>query len=752
MRMFPGISGILLAMVNVVMASPPITRIPNDGKPISVESWLVAGPFPSPVLAGKWQDGARRAGYYTDYLQEIGGEQFAHISQETIIRHPDGKKLQFTLQDWDSTCIDLTNIYGVLKNVCAYCYAELESEAAQDVYIHFGSNDTAKLWLDGELVVENPVDRMAERSQNIVKVRLKVGRTPLLLKLDTDGGEWNAYVEIYGVSAHKNFAKSQLSKGLRICADNDLPLVGDTIQAFISNLSNLPELNVPTTWVFEDGSIKRGLRGHSNQQSVVIPAGPSRELFLHASKQSMGMTVEGTIRIYATKKENLRFPSYRLPTHIVESLGDNFETDRIIHWDTDAGTEGTVLQIIESETIDCDWMGDSIQVIEGKSTQKDWDYGSYREHKIVLHHLKPNAQYVYRIGDGKPRGWSQARRLFVSHMPKTAEHYYVYYEKGRFAAWPANYGIWSWGDEIVVGFSKGYLGSREKVGGTIHLYDRDKPFEGIQARSLDGGLSWNLQKAPFPPVSERSDRPKDVDFTYPDFALKASGSQYYISTNRCKSWKGPYRLPMSNILEIQARTDYQILNKNDLLIFLTAMKSDGNEGRTFCSRTIDGGKTWNQFAWIGREPKGFGIMPSTVRLDSGRILAAIRREERAADRLTYFIELYTSDDTGFSWQYAGMPIRHGQSHNPPSMLQLKDGRICLTYGYREKPFTIRAKFSDDNGATWGQETILRTNGGDIDIGYPRTVQRPDGKLVTVYYFNDHTNGERYIAETIWDAG
>ena len=37
------------------------------------------------------------------------------------------------------------------------------------------------------------------------------------------------------------------------------------------------------------------------------------------------------------------------------------------------------------------------------------------------------------------------------------EHIEIYREKGRYAGWPANYGIWSWGDEIVVGFTLGYI-------------------------------------------------------------------------------------------------------------------------------------------------------------------------------------------------------------------------------------------------------------------------------------------------------
>lgn len=57
-----------------------------------------------------------------------------------------------------------------------------------------------------------------------------------------------------------------------------------------------------------------------------------------------------------------------------------------------------------------------------------------------------------------------------------------------------------------------------------------------------------------------------------------------------------------------------------------------------------------------------------------------------------------------------------------------------------------------NGKTWGEEIILRDDAGCWDLGYPRTVQRPDGKIVTVYYFNDHQDQERYITATIWDPG
>jgi hypothetical protein len=62
---------------------------------------------------------------------------------------------------------------------------------------------------------------------------------------------------------------------------------------------------------------------------------------------------------------------------------------------------------------------------------------------------------------------------------------------------------------------------------------------------------------------------------------------------------------------------------------------------------------------------------------------------------------------------------------------------------------MRATVSEDEGETWGKEIILRDDGGNHDIGYPRTILRPDGTLVTIYYYNEVAEGERYIAATLW---
>jgi hypothetical protein len=64
---------------------------------------------------------------------------------------------------------------------------------------------------------------------------------------------------------------------------------------------------------------------------------------------------------------------------------------------------------------------------------------------------------------------------------------------------------------------------------------------------------------------------------------------------------------------VMGRTDYIVNGPEDCLLFLTATKSDGKEGRPIAIRTVDGGQAWNFLAYIGPEPPGYAVMPSSVR-------------------------------------------------------------------------------------------------------------------------------------------
>jgi hypothetical protein len=331
----------------------------------------------------------------------------------------------------------------------------------------------------------------------------------------------------------------------------------------------------------------------------------------------------------------------------------------------------------------------------------------------------------------------------------------VYQEAGRFGGWPANNGAWIWGNEIVVGFMQGYFKDKERG----HAIDDDRPEVPRFARSLDGGETWKIETPSFlngeMKEAEPTDCPGSLDFSAPNSAVsfrmvssRRGFSRFYYSKDRAKTWQGPYKLPTFDRKGIAARTDYLVDGKNQLTAFITASKENGREGRVLCIRTTDGGKTWSLVSWVGPEPEGFAIMPSSVRLSPSRILTTVRRKE--GDR--HFIDGWVTDDNGATWKLLGKAVEStgGSVGNPPSMIQLKDGRLALTYGFRSEPYGIRARLSRDGGKSWGGEIVLRDDAGTWDLGYPRTVQRADGKIVTIYYFNDRKDRERYIAATIWD--
>ena len=45
------------------------------------------------------------------------------------------------------------------------------------------------------------------------------------------------------------------------------------------------------------------------------------------------------------------------------------------------------------------------------------------------------------------------------------------------------------------------------------------------------------------------------------------------------------------------------------------------------------------------------------------------------------------------------------------MIRLADGRLAVTYGVRSEPLGIRERISSDEGVTWGDEFIIRGDGG-----------------------------------------
>lgn len=153
-------------------------------------------------------------------------------------------------------------------------------------------------------------------------------------------------------------------------------------------------------------------------------------------------------------------------------------------------------------------------------------------------------------------------------------------------------------------------------------------------------------------------------------------------------------------------------------------------------RSDDDGKTWRPISVIGDKHNE----TSLLHLGGKRWLAAARTDA---------VELFRSDDDGVTWH--GPQRVTARNEINAHLLRLKDGRLLLSYGNRIKgQFGVLAKISSDEGKTWG-EPIRLANSLDGDCGYPSSVQRADGKIVTAYYAKRAENHHRYhMGVAIWE--
>jgi len=351
------------------------------------------------------------------------------------------------------------------------------------------------------------------------------------------------------------------------------------------------------------------------------------------------------------------------------------------------------------------------------------------------------------------------------------EHSVIYQQDGRFAGWPANGGIWTWNNEILVGFVE----ANYAVSRSLHTYD-PKTARHKYARSLDGGKTWAIEDAydagqkavaydhAIAPDKAVAARPLDqpMDFTHPEFVLALvrlnnnhdGPSIFYHSTNKGKSWTGPFTFPNLGTAGVASRSDYLIDGKSTLTALITTAKANKKEGRVASVRTTDGGMSWQFLSYLGEEHAGFDIMPSSERLSPTEILTTIRTHTGSSLCL---ITAHLSTDNGATWQRLQDPVADtGHAGSPPALVRLKDGRLALAYAYRSMNGSRMAvRFSSDNGKSWDDEIPLRTgDGASRDIGYPVMAQRPDGKLILIYYWNNAVQPGakpfRYIAATVFD--
>lgn len=152
--------------------------------------------------------------------------------------------------------------------------------------------------------------------------------------------------------------------------------------------------------------------------------------------------------------------------------------------------------------------------------------------------------------------------------------------------------------------------------------------------------------------------------------------------------------------------------------------------------SFDEGATWE---YTGTVPAGEdcdnGQMYEShiVELPGGRLLGGFRvngRKEAPADS----VYVSFSDDKGKTWS---VPKCTGVDGMPPHFMVHSSGAVIMSYSCRNfDHMSERAAVSYDGGETWAEDYVLNDNinlNRQRDMGYPATVELPDGSLITVFY-------------------
>ena len=155
----------------------------------------------------------------------------------------------------------------------------------------------------------------------------------------------------------------------------------------------------------------------------------------------------------------------------------------------------------------------------------------------------------------------------------------------------------------------------------------------------------------------------------------------------------------------------------------------------------DQGDTWKYSCPVAQDDKVTFNETSLYETPKGDLVAFMR----TADFDDHTV-IARSTDGGKSfqpWEDAGF-----QGH-PHYALRLPDKRVLLVYGYRHAPFGIRARVlnAECSNAKSAGEIVLRTDGGNSDIGYPWATMLSKNRALVVYYFNQ-ADGTRHIAGTM----
>lgn len=314
----------------------------------------------------------------------------------------------------------------------------------------------------------------------------------------------------------------------------------------------------------------------------------------------------------------------------------------------------------------------------------------------------------------------------------------------------------------------------------------DPTARGVLVRSKDGGRTWS-GKTVFDDETYRFSQTQDVPFrqlrdgtllatiyswavsplpmrfpgTRP-FSYTFEGLSTLVSRDNGETWSARRPLTVKDLPPLSTRVPPVELPDGTLVmaVYDEGPKRSGLDwSRCWAIRSNDGGQTWHSPALIAEDENHLRNFeePSLVRLKNGKLLTMIRitsgRSPLRPDSTEGYLWRSESSDEGRTWS---KPVKTAIWGYPADVIELRDGRLLCTYGYRQRPFGVRAVISRDGGKNWDLDRaiVLRDDGGTRDLGYPSSVEFADGRVLTVYWMNHEKPGDpksatRYVAGTFY---
>jgi hypothetical protein len=257
-------------------------------------------------------------------------------------------------------------------------------------------------------------------------------------------------------------------------------------------------------------------------------------------------------------------------------------------------------------------------------------------------------------------------------------------------------------------------------------------------RSTDGGKTWSapqvLVDGPWDDRNPAMGQLADGTITM-TYAVLMSYDEKGNITQPSESFDALYTIrshdsgktwdkPVKSSLDGMGASPYgKIVQLPDGTALVNVVQDMGGQ-KTWVYRSRDGGRTWSDPTLLGIDYDEAAL----VVLPSGTVVAGLRAEPYAGDNLSISI----STDKGYSWSKPKAVT--AAKEIPADFTVLQNGWLLLTYGQRNRPYGAEAVISRDGGRSWDNQRIMLVgNAHNPDCGYPKSVQRPDGRIVTMYY-------------------